>query len=291
MKKSTLNHSWIDKSEYPFNSTYIQLSSGEMHYIDEGQGDIMLFIHGTPAWSFLYRNFIKEFSKNHRCIAIDHLGFGLSEKPQDFAGTPQAHTDNLCEFIEKLNLQNITLVVHDFGGPIGLGAAIKNHNRIKQIVLFNSWLWETKNNPAVQKIDKIINSWLGSFLYLRFNFSAKFLFPKGFANKKNITKQLHQQYIHPFPNKNSRYGVLNIGKSLLGSSDWYQAQWEDLGKLSKKPWLIIWGTKDEFITMEYLKKWKKRIPHAIVKELECGHFVQEEEAENSIQAIKHFINQ
>lgn len=280
---------WLDTQLYPFDNKYIQLEAGEMHYVDEGEGNVILFIHGTPAWSFLYRDFISSLSKKYRCIAIDHLGFGLSEKPENFDGKPQSHSKNLSEFIEKLNLENITIVVHDFGGPIGLSSAIQNHHRIKQVILFNTWLWETKNNPAAQKVDKIINSGIGKFLYLRMNFSPKFLLKKGFYKKKNLSKKIHKQYIYPFPNKSSRTSLLNIGKSLVGSSGWYQEQWENLDKLQQKPWLILWGVKDEFLTTACLEIWKKKLSNATIKNFECGHFIQEEKTNETIQEVEKFM--
>lgn len=170
---------WVDQTEYPFRHNFIKLEAGYMHYVDEGEGDIILFVHGTPTWSFLYRHFIKTFSKNYRVIAIDYIGFGLSEKPESFAGQPQDHAQNLVEFMRKTDLHEITLVVHDFGGPIGLAAAIDQTERINQVVLFNTWLWETVTNKEAQKVDRIINSFLGHFLYLRLNFS-----PRVFAKKR-----------------------------------------------------------------------------------------------------------
>ncbi|GGZ69553.1 alpha/beta fold hydrolase [Algibacter mikhailovii] len=289
MNLSSNTQKWLDTSLYPFENKYIQLDAGKMHYIDEGKGDVILFIHGTPAWSFLYREYVSSLSEQYRCIAIDHIGFGLSEKPDDFDGRPESHSNNLNSFIEELNLTAITLVVHDFGGPIGLGTAIQNNNKIKKIILFNSWLWETKNNFKSQKIDKIVNSKIGSFLYLKMNFSPKFLFKKGIYDKKKMSKKVHKQYIYPFPDKASRQSLLNIGKSLVGSSNWYQLQWNLLDKLESKPWLILWGTKDEFITTEYLQKWKERLPNAVIKEFNCGHFLQEEKAKETITEIKEFM--
>lgn len=279
----------LDTSLYPFENKYIQLDAGKMHYVDEGEGEVLLFVHGTPTWSFLYRDFIASLSAHYRCIAFDHIGFGLSDKPEDFDGTPQSHSKNLTEFIEKTGLKEISLIVHDFGGPIGLSSAIQNHEKIKQLIVFNTWLWETKNNPETQKIDKIINSRLGKLLYLNMNFSPKVLLKKGYYDKSNLTKQIHKQYLIPFPSKSSRLSLWNIGRALVGSSDWYQDQWDNLDSLESKPWLILWGTKDEFITTEYLQKWKSRLPDAEIKEFECGHFVQEEKTEECIEAIKAFL--
>ncbi|MEQ8471403.1 MAG: alpha/beta fold hydrolase [Marinoscillum sp.] len=291
MNSTAFSQSWVDTTLYPFENKFLRLEAGNMHYVDEGKGDVILFVHGTPTWSFLYRDFIKELSKDYRCIAIDHLGFGLSDKPDSVSGTPEWHSKNLIEFIKKLNLQAITLVVHDFGGPIGLAAGIENSERIKRVVLFNSWLWATDDGKQAQKIDKTINSWLGTFLYLNMNFSPKVLLKKGFANKKNLSSEVHKQYKKPFPDKNSRIPLLNLAKALVGSSDWYQKQWEQLDRLSDKEWLILWGTKDEFITMEYLKKWQERLPNHKTKDFACGHFVQEEKTKESVKAIITFMNE
>lgn len=290
MSSNSTAQQWVDTNLYPFQNKMISLEAGNMHYVDEGEGETILFVHGTPTWSFLHRDFVKELSKNYRCIAIDHIGFGLSEKPVSFAGRPEDHAKNLNEFIQKLDLQNITLVVHDFGGPIGLAAGIENSDRIDKVVLFNSWLWSTKEREDAQKIDKTINSGLGRFLYLNVNISPKVLLKKGFADKKNLSKKVHQQYLKPFPNKASRHGLLNLGKALVGSSDWYQLQWNQMDKLANKEWLIIWGTEDEFIRPEELLKWKERLPNSNVVELPCGHFVQEEKTEESIELISNFLN-
>jgi len=281
---------WVDEKSYPFRDHFIDLASGKMHYVDEGEGEVLLFIHGTPSWSFLYRKYIKEFSRNYRCIAIDHIGFGLSEKPPHFRGTPQDHERNLAEFIDKLQLENITLIVHDFGGPIGLSYATANSEKIKKIIMFNTWLWETASNKEVVKIGKILNSWVGRFLYLTLNFSPKILMKKAFFNKKILSKTIHQHYIRPFGKRNDRTSLLNIGKSLLGASDWYQEHWEKLDGLVSKPWLIIWGTRDPFLTISFLEKWMQRIPTARVVKLESGHFVQEEEPDISLVEMKTFIS-
>lgn len=280
---------WLDTSLFPFESKFIHLASGQMHYIDEGEGDILLFVHGTPTWSFLYRHLVKELSKEYRCIAIDHIGFGLSEKPTSFDGKPESHSKNLLEFIELLQLEDITMVVHDFGGPIGIGAAIQIEPQIKSMVLFNTWLWETKYNPEVKKVHRMLNSPLGKFLYLKLNFSAKVLLKQGFHDKQKLTKTIHGHYKSPFPNTKSRLGPWNIGKELLGSSQWYQDQWEKLPALATKPWLIIWGDKDRFISMGYLEKWKNRLYNLRTVVVDSGHFVQEERPSEAIAQIKIFM--
>ncbi len=280
---------WIDTNEYPFEHKFIELERGNMHYIDEGTGNTILFVHGTPTWSFLYRNFMKDLSPQYRTIAIDHIGFGLSEKSKEFSGHPRDHAHNLSEFIQKKDLKQIILVVHAFGGPIGLAAALKHPDRINQVVLFNTWLWETEANQEVQKIDNIINSFLGRFLYLRLNFSPRVLLKKGYSNKKNLSKRIHKQYINPFPNKQSRFALYRIAQALVEASDWYQSQWEQLSVLENKPWLILWGTEDDFFKTDSLNKWEQRLPDAQVRTFNCGHFVQEEKTKEAVAEIREFL--
>ena len=281
---------WLDYTLYPFKSKFLKLPTGNMHYVDEGDGETLLFIHGTPTWSFLYRHCLKELSSQYRCIAMDHLGFGLSDKPADFNGNPETHAENIRLLIEHLNLTGVTLVVHDFGGPIGLGAAIQFPERIKRIVLLNSWCWETKNMEAARKVDRIVNSLAGKFLYLNLNFSPRLLMKQGFYLKRLLTKKIHLHYINPFPDKLSRTGLLSLAKSLVGSSRWYEDQWQQLDVLTGKPWLILWGMQDRFISPDFLEKWVVRIPQAKVCKLNCGHFIQEEMAEILTSEVRQFLN-
>ncbi len=287
MKLSTPE--WLDKVEYPFDNKTIQLQSGTMHYVDEGEGDPILFVHGTPTWSFLYREFIRDFSKTNRAIAIDHLGFGLSEKPEKFFGRPQDHTKNLSEFIQKKDLRNITLVVHDFGGPIGLAAAIKQPKRIDKIVIFNTWLWETESYKEVKNIDKVVRSFLGRFLYIWMNFSPRVLLKKGFSDQSVLSGLIHQHYLNPFSDRASRWSLYRLAGALMGSSDWYQSLWEKLEALEEKPWLALWGMKDKFLTPDFLHKWEQRLPDIETKKIPSGHFVQEEKPDESIKHIRNFL--
>jgi len=283
------SQSWVNTQQYPFESKYLALEGGRMHYLDEGEGDVILFVHGTPTWSFLYRDFVRELSQNYRCIAIDHLGFGLSDKPAEVAATPQWHAQNLTAFIQALDLQDVTLVVHDFGAPIGLAAGIAQAHRIKRVVMFNTWLWATADEKRAQKINRMAHSGLGRFLYLNMNISPKVLLKQGFADKRHLTKAMHLQYLHPFPSKQSRVPLLDLAKALVGSSEWYQQQWLKLDALSTKDWLILWGTEDSFITTEYLQQWEQRLPQAEKVIYNCGHFVQEEKTAEAIVAIRTFM--
>lgn len=284
-----MKHHWLDTSEYPFTSNYVDINGYKLHYIDEGEGETILFVHGTPSWSFDYRNIIKKLQSNYRCIAIDHIGFGLSDKHEDYDYSTQNHSKTLEKFIVEKQLQNLTLVVHDFGGPIGLNVAINNAEKINKIVIFNSWLWSSKNDPDFVKLSKILKSPLLPFLYRYLNFSPKYILPKSFGDKK-IAKHLVKQYTKPFANKTERNGALAFAKSLLNDQGWFEELWNNKQSIANKPTLFIWGLKDKVIKPHNLEKFQKGFTNSKTVQLEtCGHFPQEEEPEKVIKAISDFL--
>ena len=114
----------VDRTAYPFTSRWLDLRAGRMHYVDEGAGEPLVFVHGTPTWSFEWRHLIRAFASTHRCIAPDYIDFGLSDRPRNFSYAPEAHAENLAAFIEKFKPEPFTLIVHDYGGPIGLPLCI-----------------------------------------------------------------------------------------------------------------------------------------------------------------------
>jgi len=284
------NH-WLDKSEYPFNSNYFEINGQKLHYIDEGKGETLLFVHGTPSWSFDYRNVIKKLIENFRCIAIDHIGFGLSDKPEHYDYTTKNHSKTLEKFVIEKQLNNITLVVHDFGAPIGLNFAIQNPEKIKNLVILNSWLWSSENDADYIKLKKVLKSPLLPFLYRYLNFSPRFILPQSFGDKK-LSKDLLKQYTKPFADKTQRNGALSFAKSLLNDQNWFEELWNKRYAISDKPTLFIWGMKDSVIKPHNLEKFQSGFTNFKTVELETsGHFPQEEQPEKVANAIFDILTQ
>jgi haloalkane dehalogenase len=282
-------YSWLDTEEYPFRPHYYQVQDHKLHYIDEGTGQVILFVHGTPSWSFDYRNIIKNLQSNFRCIAIDHIGFGLSDKPEDYQYSTLTHSSILEQFILEKDLRNIILVTHDFGGPIGLNAAIHHPERIQKIVTFNSWLWSSEQEEEFIKLKKVLESPILPFLYRNLNFSPKFLLPKSFGDKP-LSKTLLKQYTKPFANRKQRNGALGFAKSLLADQQWFEELWNNKTPIANKPMLFLWGMKDPIITPKHLQKFQTGFTNSQTVELEsCGHFPQEEEPERVIAEIRKFL--
>ncbi|MCD8540491.1 MAG: alpha/beta fold hydrolase [Leadbetterella sp.] len=280
---------WLDTSEYPFPSNYFDINGHKLHYLDEGQGETVLFVHGTPSWSFDFRNVIKRLSPGFRCVAIDHVGFGLSDKPEHYDYSVQNHSRTLEEFVRKKNLENITLVVHDFGGPIGLNFAIQHPEKIKNLVILNSWLWSSKEDPDFIRLSRILKSPLLPFLYRYLNFSPRFILPQSFGDHK-ISKHLLKQYTRPFAHKTERNGALAFARSLLNDQEWFEELWRKKEAVLTKPVLFIWGMKDPVIKPRYLDKFISGFPDSKVIRMETsGHFPQEEEPERVAEAIFDFL--
>lgn len=281
---------WLDRSAYPFTSNYFDINGQKLHYIDEGNGETIVFVHGTPSWSFDYRNVIKKLKANFRCIAIDHVGFGLSDKPEYYDYATRNHSKTLEKFVLDKNLDNITMVVHDFGGVIGLDFAIQHPEKIKRLVVLNAWLWSSKNDPDFIKLSKILKSPLLPFLYRYLNFSPRFILPKSFGERK-ISTHVLMQYTKPFADKSQRNGTVAFAKSLLNDQDWFEELWNKRQAISNKPTLFIWGMRDPVIKPHYLDKFQSGFTNTKTIRLEAsGHFPQEEQPEVVAKAIIDFLN-
>lgn len=279
----------LDSSEYPFKSSYFAINGQKLHYIDEGEGETFLFVHGTPSWSFDFRYIIKRLKHHCRCVAIDHIGFGLSDKPKNYDYSTQNHSKTLEKFVLEKNLDNITLAVHDFGGVIGLDFAIKHPEKIKRLIIFNSWLWSSNNDPDFVKLKMILKNPILPFLYLYLNFSPKYILPQSFGNKK-LPKHLLKYYTRPFKNASQRHGVLEFANSLINDQEWFEQLWNKREIISTKPTLFVWGMKDPVIKPHNLEKFEAELTNSITLKLEtCGHFPQEEEPEKVINAIFDFL--
>ncbi len=278
---------WLDTRAYPFAPRYVDLAAGWMHYIDEGRGAPVLFVHGTPTWSFEYRQLIKILSPHVRCIAPDHLGFGLSERPARFAYTPEAHAAALKEFVTRLGLDDLTLVVHDFGGPIGLPLCFDRVVRVKRLVLMNTWMWPFDGDPDMQRKAKLAGGALGKLLYQYANFSLKVLMPSAYGDRKKLTPAIHRQYLEVFRDRKARVRVLHaLARALTGSRDYYASLLAQAGKLKPLPTLIIWGMKDSAFLPTQLARWRDLLPYAKVVELpDAGHWPHEEEPDDVARLV------
>ena len=283
---------WLDRTLYPFVTRTFETPDGRMSYVDEGEGPPVVLVHGTPTWSFLYRSLISTLRTRHRVIAVDHLGFGLSDKPPDAPYRPSDHARRLGALIDSLGLSGITLVVHDFGGPIGIAAALEGLDRIERLVVVNTFLWPLDADPMIRRGGKLAGSWLGGLLYRHLNIEVKVLIPKFMHNRAALTPAIHEHYARPLGSPDERMGAWAFARALLTEGEWYQQLWDRRQELSTRPMLLAWGIKDPAFGPGYLARWREAFPNARVESFaSSGHFVPEEAPRELAGAVEGFITQ
>lgn len=281
---------WLSESGYPFDSRYFDSDDGRLHYVDQGTGHPIVLVHGTPTWSFLYRNLITTLSREYRVIAVDHLGFGLSDTPTNAGYTPKDHADRLNSFIEYLELEQFTLGVHDFGGPIGLSYAIDQPETVSRLVLFNTWLWSLKDDTTMRATALLMRGWLGRLFYCRYNGSPRFLLKYMWGDESPLTDEIHRHYKCPFSSAEDRVPLLVLARELIGSSDWYESLWQRRSQITEKPALVVWGLQDPSFGESYLNRWESSLSNVTVHRLrETGHFVPDEAAPHVAPLLIDFI--
>ena len=278
---------------YPFKSHFIELNSHRLHYVDEGQGEVLLMLHGNPTWSFYYRNLIKGLRSQYRCVVPDHMGCGLSDKPQEYNYTLSQHIDNLDALVDHLSLDNITLVMHDWGGSIGMGYAVRYPDKIKRLVFFNTAAFLSDRIPL--SINLCRNSIIGPPAILWFNLFAKL--GASWASKQpgRIKGKVRQGYLAPYNSPENRIANLRFVQDIPMTPDVpsypvVEHIESQLGYFRDRPVLIAWGMKDFCFTEHFLERWKQYFPNAEVHEVrQAGHYVVEDADEQIIPWMINFL--
>jgi haloalkane dehalogenase len=183
------------------------------------------------------------------------------------------------------------LVVHDFGGPIGLPLALDRPSRVARVIVMNTWAWPLDDDPKMAKGARLIGGAIGRWLYRYANASLKLIMPSAYGDKKKLTPAIHAQYLKVFTDRDARALVLHaLAKSLLGSRVHYQSLLDRIGALRQVPVLIVWGMKDTAFQPYQLERWRSLLPDAVVAEIPAaGHWPHEEEPAAVITAIERFL--
>lgn len=279
------------KREYPFQSHYFNLEDSQrLHYLDEGSGDVILMLHGNPTWSYYYRHLIKTLSKNYRVIAPDHIGCGLSSKPQDYNYNLSNHIHNVEKLIEKLGIKKFSLVVHDWGGAIGLGLATKYPSRLQKLIILNTAAF---TDSLIPKRIQILKNKLGERLIRYFN---AFAWPATFMTTTTpLTKEQKKSYLYPYNNYQNRIATAKFVQDIpLSSKD---PSWDTLKKIEENivhidcPVAIFWGERDFCFTTHFYERWRQLFPQARAKAYpNAGHYVLEDAKEEINHEIAKFLD-
>src|SRR5277367_4261024 len=205
--------SWVPADLYPFASHFEDINGSRVHYLDEGAGPPLILLHGNPTWSFLYRDVIAGLRDRHRCIAVDYPGFGLSHAAPGYGYTPADHAQVVEDLILRLDLRGATLMVQDWGGPIGFAAATRHPDRFSGFVIGNTWAWP-KSDLGTQVFSRLLGGPIGGWLILQRNFFVERIIPAGVRRTK-LPEAVMNAYRGPFPTPESRRPVHVFPREIL----------------------------------------------------------------------------
>jgi len=286
-------------SLFPFKRNYLDLNGQQYHYLNEGSGEPVVMVHGNPSWSFYYRNLVSALSQQFQCIVPDHIGCGLSDKPtdKDYDYTLEQRINDLETLLEHLDIkQNITLVVHDWGGMIGMGYAARYPERIKRLVILNTAAF---NLPTPKKFPLPLwicrNTYLGTVLVRGFNAFSSIASYVG-VKRKAMPKAIRQAYVLPFNSWKNRISTLRFVQDipLLPHHKNYQLIENidhNLQRFQAIPTIICWGLQDFVFDKHFLDVWKQKMPHAQIHEFpDCGHYILEDASNEVINHIQDFMD-
>jgi haloalkane dehalogenase len=276
---------WVDDVEYPFESHVLEIEGSQIHYIDVGEGPVLLFVHGNPVWSFEYRLVVKELKSSFRCIAVDLAGFGLSRARPGFTHLPSQHSAVLAKFIERIDLRDFTVVVQDWGGPIGLSASLVEPSRLTGVVISNTWAWPVNGNPGFDKFSSLMGGPFGRFGSKYFNLFVNVLLPVSHkARRLSHSEKMHYRKALP---AGSRDPTWILPKQIIESQAFLAALEDRLPELSSRSALLAWGDKDDAFQQPELEHWQRILPNATTVVLQgVGHFAPSESPEQFSAAIR-----
>ncbi|HLO97227.1 MAG TPA: alpha/beta fold hydrolase [Fimbriimonas sp.] len=281
---------WLDRESYPFALREFDSGEGWMNYVDEGSGRPIVFVHGSMAWSFLFRDLVSQLSSQYRCVALDHLGFGLSDTPEDAEYTMAAHSRRFGRFIKQLGLRDITLVVIDAGGPIALDWANDNPELVRDVIFFNTHLWSLRSHARAKRLANMLLSPINRFYYRVISSAPVFVLAAYFADRHAMTPEIQQQYLKPFFRQEERKGIYALIESWRKSGPWYDQVGQRSRVLQLKQTLMLWGMKDPMFDSAALAQMQSMFPEAQTVQFEnSGRYVIEEQSERVLQEIRWFL--
>jgi len=275
---------------FPVEHRFLDLDGARIHYVDEGSGETLLLLHGNPSWSFLYRKIIAALHNDFRCVAMDYPGYGMSDAPPGYGFTPREHSMVLERFVDRLGLSDLTIMVQDWGGPIGLGLAGRRPELVHRLIIGNTFAWPLSGNWRIRLFSWVMGGPIGWSLTWAFNFVPKFFFARGLAQKTD--PEVLKMYLAPWRNRARRRAAVIAPRQLVKASPYLKEVEANLGTLADRPTLIVWGTKD-FAFHEAERARFERIfaRHHTVLLDDASHFLQEDAGDRIAALFRAFRSQ
>ncbi len=287
-----MNSSPSDLAQYPFTPKTFHTADGhQLSYLDEGEGPTVVMAHGNPSWSYLYRNVVTALKPKYRCLVPDHLGCGFSDKPQDYPYRLQNHIDNFTALLDSQGIERCVLVVHDWGGAIGLGWAGQHPERVAGLVVLNTAAFRSSRIPLRIAVCR----WplLGSLLVRGLN---GFALPATFmAVSGKMRPEVKAGFLAPYESWANRVAVHGFVQDIPLQAS--HPSWEALSRvevsldqLRDKPMLICWGGKDFCFNDHFYAEWRHRFPAAQAHYFpEAGHYLLEDALPEVLEQLQPFL--
>jgi haloalkane dehalogenase len=269
---------WVDDTLFPFTSRFADIDGNLVHYVDEGDGRPIVFLHGNPTWSFVYRDVIAALRGSYRCVALDYPGFGLSQAREGYGSLPEEHAQAVVGFLDAADLDDVTLVVHDWGGPIGMWAALARPARISRLVIGNTWAWPVNGDRHFEVFSALMGGPPGRWLIERANLFVRVMIPRGHRLRKvSAAEMMH--YRAALDTAARRRGSAIFPRQIIAGHAFLSGVAARLGELADRPALIIWGDADIAFRDTELHRWEALLSdHETVVVFGAGHYVQSDAA-------------
>ncbi len=282
------------RAQYPWSGAALVAPDGHaLHYLDEGPREAppLLMVHGNPTWSFYWRNLVKAFAPEYRCVVPDHVGHGLSERPASADYRLQQHIDNLVALIDHLDLERLTLVVHDWGGPIGLGAGVARRERVARLVIFNTSVFLERVPFAIRVLRW---SGFGDLAVHRLNAAVEGAIQRSLTHR--LPAAVAAGYRAPYRTPAERTGHLAFFRD-IPIEEGHPSRPTILGltesvprAFAEVPTQFLWGDQDFVFTPRFLARWQELMPHAEAHRLaHAAHWVVEDAHEEIVVKMRDFL--
>jgi haloalkane dehalogenase len=282
---------------YPFEKNFFDIDGLQMHYVDKGRGEPVVAVHGNPTWSFYYRDLVLSLCDEYRVIVPDHVGCGLSDKPDDerYDYTLARRVEDFGRLMDDLGLVDINLVVHDWGGMIGLAWAVGHPGRIKRLVILNTASFHLPKPKAFPwQLWMVRDTPLGPLMVRGFNGFARSA-TRVACTRKKLSKEVRDAYCAPYNSWADRIATLRFVQDipLRPRDPGYDLVSDTAAKLdvfNDRPVLVCWGDRDFVFDHHFLAEWQRIYPHADVHRFpDCGHYILEDASEEIIPLVRDFL--
>ncbi|MCH5641684.1 MULTISPECIES: alpha/beta fold hydrolase [unclassified Gordonia (in: high G+C Gram-positive bacteria)] len=280
---------WVDDEMFPFQSRFVEIDGHTVHYVDEGSGPTLLFLHGNPTWSFLFRDVIRELRAGFRCIALDYPGFGLSVPAPGYRFLPEEHADVVAGFVDALGLTGLTLVGQDWGGPIGLAVAQRHPKLFSRLVLANTWAWPVNGELHFQAFSRVMGNPVTALLVRRLNMLVRAFIPTGHRLRKVTSAEL-DHYLRAQDTPARRQAAAVLPRRVLASGEFFAGIENGLDSVRHLPTLIIWGDADIAFRTKERERLEREFPESQTVIIEgAGTYPESDAPEEFVAGIRNWM--